>query len=330
MSDRPKTAHYRKCVVGDGSTGEKQEGQTLQSLLQAAESIVKRPWLRSLGASGAARQLLTVLMHKNSCLCGEIVFYEPGRKIPLVDIEVDGSTWRGAIHPQDATGKRREFQEHSLLFAVRENHVAIIQSLLLQADDLQSFLAWFIQSRAALAPLSLIALQNLPAKSALEKLKDHKIRGIKFGDRLFTSVREEVPIAAHEPPRKRKRYVQKLEVSPRMLEVLLGLGIAQPIIDRLKSNPDPGAIDVDVQISYRSRSEKEGVAVLHSLASTLGKQDGLETEILLDGKSSIKGNELSIREPILIQCPDGFMSVDDGLSKLSRWLAETVRSGRVT
>jgi hypothetical protein len=188
---------------------------------------------------------------------------------------------------------------------------------------------WLIQSRANLQTSSLIDLQNLPAKTALDKLKDHSIRNVKLGEKLFTSVKEEVKSddkAQGERPR-RKKYVQRLETSPRLINVLLGLGVDQPILDRLSKNPDPGSIHVDIEISYRSRSEKDAVAVLHSLAGTLGKQEGLDTEITLSGNSVIRGDELSVRGPISIQCPNGCFSVDDALTKLSRWLVDKIKSG---
>jgi hypothetical protein len=330
MSDRPKTANYRRCYITDGQGNDASGGQTLQDLLIAASQSVDRPWLRALGTSNSSHQLLTYLMTKNSCLCGELAYYEPGRKIPLVDIQPDGSTWQDTIHPKDSTGKQRKFQEQSLYFAVRENHVAIIQSVSLQSDELQSFFDWMIHTKAKLVPLTLIALQNLPAKSALEKLKDHKIKSIKFGDRLFTTVKEPIVPQPGEQISKRKRFVQRIETSPKIFDILVGLGVGGSILESLKANPDPGAIQVDVEISYRSRSEKEAVKVLHSLASTLGKHDGLETEIMLDGKSSIRGDELTIRGPVMVQCPDGCVAMDDALSKLSLWLAEQIKSGKVT
>lgn len=328
MADRTKTANYRRCCLTDGQGNDASDGKTLQHWLQDALLVVKRPWVRGLGLSDG-HHLLTDLVVKNSCLCGEIVYYERGRRIPLVDTEDDGTTWRASIEPKDSSGKARQFQEQSLVFAVRENHVAIIQSQLLQVSELQEFLAWFIQEKAGFLKSSLIALENLPSKAALEKLKDHKIKGIRFGDRLFTNVREEVPPTPGAKPTKRKKYVHRLETSPQIFQVLLGLGLGQPILEKLARNPDPGAIQVDVEIRYRSRSEKEASAVLHSLAATLGKQDGLQTEIQLDGKSTIKGDDLTIRGNILVQCHDGCISVDDAFSKLARWLADQITSGKV-
>ena len=50
---------------------------------------------------------------------------------------------------------------------------------------------------------------------------------------------------------------------------------------------------------------------------------------LLDGKCSIKGDELTIRGLVIVQCPDGCVAMDDALSKLSLWLAEQIKSGKV-
>lgn len=329
MTYRPKVANYRRSSITDGQGIDASSGENLQTLLTKACKIIKQPWLRTLGADGSAHQLLSFLMTKNACLCGELVYYEPGRKIPLIDIKRDGTTWHDTIQPKDSSGNSRKFQEQSLYFAVRENHVAIIQSHLLQADELQSFLDWLIHSTAKLVPNTFIELNNLPSKCALEKLKDHKIKGIKFGDRLFTKVKEEVVPEPGQKHQARKRFIQRIDTSPKIFELLIGLGVANPILESLKENPDPGSIQVDVEISYRSRTEKEAVNVLRSLASTLGKQDGLETEIILDGKSAIKGDELTIRGPVNVQCAAGCVSMDDALSKLSLWLVEQISSGKV-
>lgn len=332
MSERDRTAHYRRCMLTDGAGADNSGGETLQSLLVAASTSTRRPWLRAIGPARSAHQLLTQIQTKNTCLCGELVFYEAGRMIPLVDVEKDGTTWQDTIAPKDTKGKSRNLQEHSLCFAIRENHVAILQTVLLQADDLRDFLAWLIQSQSNLKTDSLIDLQNLPAKTALNKLKDHSIRGVKFGEKLFTKVQEEVPSedmigTAPSGRNRRKKFVQRLETSPRLLKVLLGLGVDQPILEKLSKNPDPGSIQVDIEISYRSRSEKDAVSILHAVAGTLGNQPGLDTEITLSGNTVIRGDELSIRGPISIQCPHGCYSVDDALTKLSRWLVEKIKSG---
>lgn len=328
MTDRTKTANYRRCCITDGNGSGTGATNRLDLLLAHAATAVKKPWRRFLGASGTNCQLLTTMMQKNGCQCGELVYYEDGRRIPLVDVAPDGSTWNGTIEPKDSQGKPRKFREQALYFAIKENHVAVIQSPMLRLTDLREFIAWMVQDEAKQIPGCLIDFENLPARAALEKLKDHHIRGVKIGERLFTSVREPAPPAADGRPQ-RKKYIQKLETSPRLLGILLGLGVSQPIIDDLKADPDPGSIHVDVEIRYRSRTEKEARRVLGALASTLGAQEGLDTEIQLDGKSKIRGDQLTIRGEVVVQCPGGCESMDDALSKLSRWLVEQIRTQTV-
>lgn len=329
-NERTKTANYRKCILTDGNNKGADGGKTLQELIETAQEKVKRPWIRPLTASGSAKELLTYLIKKNSCICGELAFFEAGKKIPLVDTEGDGSTFQETIDPKDSKGNLRKFHEQSLYFCVRENHVAIIQSPTLSIERLEDFLTWFIQTKGGLAGNAFLELQNLPAKSALNKLKDHKIRGIKFGEKLFANVKEERKPAIGAAPAKRKRYIRRIETNPWALKCLLGLGVEQALIDNIAKSGDPASIHVDVEISYRSRSEKDGVSVLNALAGTFGKQDAIDTEIRLEGKSIIKGDELSIRGTVDIQCPDGCVSMDDALSKLSRWLMEQVKSGKLS
>jgi len=327
MSLRAKTALYRKCHLTDGAGKDASDGLNLQDALKQASLSVTKPWVRALGAGGAPHQLLTRLTTKNFCTCGEIAYYEPGRKIPLVDIEANGDTWQDTIHPTDTKGVHRKFQEQSIYFAIRENHIAMLQSVSFQSDDLEMYLQWLIQEKASLLPNALIHLQNPPARIALEKLKDHKIKGIKIGERLFTNTREVDPSKSTS---KRKRYIQRIETSPRLLDILTTLGVGKPIIEKLSENPDPGSIQVDIDISYRSRNEKDSISILTALADTLGKQEGLDTEIRLDGKSSIKGSELTVKGQINVQCPDGCIASEDALSKLSDWLIQQIKTGKMS
>ena len=106
-------------------------------------------------------------MTKNACLCGELVYYEPGRQTPLVDIQPEGTTWYDTIHPKDSTGKQRKFQEQSLFFAIRENRVGIIQSTSLQSDELQSFLSR--RQRRYFFPYSLMMASMASASGAASR-----------------------------------------------------------------------------------------------------------------------------------------------------------------
>ncbi|MBE2203667.1 MAG: hypothetical protein IAE94_04975 [Chthoniobacterales bacterium] len=329
MSDRSKTAYYRRCYLNDDKNADASGGKTLQKLISEAVKIKSAPWKRALGAGGSDIQLLSVLVNKSSCLCGELAYYQKERHIPLIDHDEKGVVWQGNVEPLDSEGKKRNLKENALYFAIRENHVAVIQSMAVDTQKLSEFLTWLIQSEAKLAPLALIALKNLPSRHALEKLKDHNIRGVRFKDRLLTKVKEEVPLEPGEPPRKRRKLVHTIKQSPMVFNILAQLGLSEAILEKLQSESDPGAIDVEVEISYRSKKEKEGLQTVRALAEVFGAQEGLECTIQLDGKSKIQGADLTISDSISVQCPQGNVSVDDALSKLAKWLMEQIQAGKI-
>jgi len=324
--EKVRTVNYRRCVAEAPGTHQGKNDFNLQSQIEAAAQKVKRPWIRAISADGTRSQFLAYLVAKQGCLCGTLVLYEKGRKVPLVDAEPDGTTWEGYVAPKDDKGKERKLQEQALYFAIRENHVAVIQTKELAIQELQDFLVWFIQSSAQLVPNWLFVLQNLPSKVAFEKLKNHPIKGIKIGKNAFSV--EKVPTPESEG-KKRKRYTQVVKPDPLIMALLRKLTENDDLLDDLESTTDPGSIMVEVDIRYKSRSVKSAQRVMQSIAATLGGQDGLNPEIQLDGKSKIKADELTIKDTVSVQCPDGNVSADDAMTRLSEWLIASIRSHKV-
>lgn len=325
MGERQKTAQYRRACLADGQGKDASTGATLQELIERAVEVVGKPHKRALGMDGSSHQLLTEFSHRNSCFCGELVAYEDDRKIPLVDVTPDGAIWQGAIPPRDTQGTPRKFQEQSLYFAVVGNHVAVIQSPAFNADKLRDFLTWLIQHKAGLTPTAVLALENIPTRSAVEKLKDHPVRGVWLGEKLFTKVKEPYVPGPGETPNPRKRYNYNIKPNGKIMQLLRDMGVSGALIDKISGSPDPGSVDVAIDISYRSRSEKDAVELVRALASVVGKSEDLTAEIRLDGKNKISGEELSIKGTITVQCPSGCISRDDAFAKLSLWLIGQIK-----
>jgi len=271
---------------------------------------------------------MTHLVAKQGCLCGELVLCDPEKKIPLVDHEKDGSTWAGNIEPKDRKGTKRKLQEQSLCFAVRGNHIAVIQTRDLNIKDLQDFLVWFIQTKAEVTVEWLFILQNLPSKSAIAKIKDQNITGIKIGKNAFTTVK--TPVDATQEKTSRKRYTTEIQTDPFVMDLLKKLTKNDALIEDMEASTDPGSIHVEVEIKYKSRSEKESQRVMRSLAATFGDQPDLTPQIKLGKHGTIKGEELTIKDELKIQCPEGNMSADDAMTRLAEWLTEAIRTDKIT
>jgi hypothetical protein len=323
---KSRTVNYRRCVAESADAVDKNEKFDLQGLLENAKKINVQPWSRPIGLGGTQSQYLMYLTNKQQCLCGSLVLCED-KLIPLVDSQKDGTPWEGKVEPKDAEGNKRKLEEHALFFAVRENHIAIVQTKELSISDLQDFLIWFIHTKAQLATGWSFHLLNLPAQSAIEKLKDHSIRGVKIGRKPFWI--EKTPVPSKKTATKRQHYTRTLKTDPLLFGVLKKVIKDDALVDELMKSKDPGSIYVALEISYRSRDEKDGQEVMRAVAASFGANADLSPEIRLNGKTKIKGEELTIAGQVDIQCPDGNFSKDDAMTRIAEWLLESIKSGRV-
>ncbi len=325
MPPSKKKASYRRFVIDDHVDG-KSDQNTLEDLLREAVEAVAKPISRKMTSGDSYHQGVTQLVKRNSCYCGEVVCYEPSKKIPLMGYQEDGSTWQGLAEPIDGEGKKRNLQEHGIVFAVRENHVALIQSRGFNAFDFDGFLKWLIQDQAKLAVQSSLELRNLPSQSAMDKIKDQPVKAVKFGERAFRAVKEEIPPNERDPAHPRRKVRTTIKENDVVLKIMEAMGM--PLFDFKRSN-DKGNFILDIKISYHGDSDKSGATMIRDLAQTLGAYDDAKTTIFLKGESKIKQGELTIADDIPVQHPDGNMSTDDAFNQLSKWLIDSIKSKKV-
>lgn len=322
---KPKKVCYRKCIA-DIPASANGSVFNLQSELLKATTSVSKPWIRMVGIGDARQQFLMHVVDSGGILAGTLVLCESGKPIPLVDAEKDGSSWEGVIQPNDADGNPRRLQEQELFFAVRENHVAVAQSLSLTIDDLNGFFRWLIQDKAGSAVGTAIYLMNVPAKSAEDKLRDNQIKKIEIGRNALWVEKIEQPA---KEGAKRRRFIKEVKTDPMLFGLLRNVLENNPIVDDLEKSKDPGAIHVALEISYKSKTEKDAQEVMRALAGAVGGDDNYSPEITLSGNQKIKKDELTIYGIVKIQCPSGNLSKDDGMRQVAEWLRDAIKSGKV-
>lgn len=326
MKPRKKKASYRRFVL-DGDVDGKSGQKNLESLLTEAFAKVQKPISRKMTVGDSYHQGVTVFTIRNKCFCGEVVCFEPSKKIPLMGYDQnDGSTWQGLAEPVDKDGKKRNLQEHGIIFAVRENHVALIQSKGFDAFDFDGFLKWLLQEQAGLIKKSAFELRNLPARSAMEKIKQNPIKAVKFGERAFREVKEDIPKDERDPEHPRRKVRKTFKENDVVLKIMEAIGM--PLFD-FKRADEKGNFILDIKISYQGDSDKSGATMIRDLAQTLGSYDDAKTTIFLKGNSTIKQGELTIAEEITVQHADGNMSSDDAFNQLSKWLFDSIQAKTV-
>jgi len=325
MEKRKKTVRYRRCVLNDKIDGESGE-KTLQDLLSEAFDKLSKPITRPLGIGGVSYQALTWLKPKQKCLCGEVVYYEPGKRVPLVDF-IGENTWQGVAVPKDEEGNQRNLQEHNILFAIRENHVALIQSKGFDINDFQEFLWWLLQDKAELLPSTSLNLMNLPAKSALEKLSDKDVKSVNIGATAYSVKKEPIVEGTRLPEEKGKRLRTKIvenEIVSQILRVISGAGLVNVPTAALSGN-----VVLDVKVSYRGDSAKAGAETVRNLAQVVGGISNINTSIKLSGGTIIRQNELTIADEIEIQHNENGVMIDDAWTQIVKWLVDSIKAKKV-
>jgi hypothetical protein len=209
---------------------------------------------------------------------------------------------------------------------VRENHLAMITSKGFDGKDFQDFLAWLLQDATKLAEGKLIALQNLPAKSALEKVKESPVKSVKIGNHAFTKVKEEIPEEERKNSKSRKKYRHHVNQNEMVNKILGCLGL--PLFN-IPKDSDPGQITLDVNVSYRGSSEKAGAEVVRNLAACVGDIDGVKTTIFLKKGGRIQNGELTICGDVNVMHEGGNMSSDDAWTRLAEWLLSEIKAKRI-
>lgn len=319
---KDKTIRYRKCQITA------KEGIVVESLqveMEKAARAIKQPWKKILSTDGKVYQLLTELSTKHGCLCGSITKIEEGHGVALLDIKTDGTTWENVVDPLDDKGVRRKFRNKSLCFAVKENHAAIIASTEVKIEDLQAFAAWMLCEARKDKCGYTVTLENVPAKSALEKLRNNEISKVRVGNDLFNRV--EMPPEEEKTTKtgrqKKKRF--EFQSDPMMMQVLKALLKNSPVLDKFTHDADPGSLYVGVDIRYKSKSEKEGRELVNAVAGAFGGNESLDSEIFLKGGGKIKNEELSISGIVAVQHYKKVLTADDGMSKAAEWLLAKIK-----
>ena len=259
-----------------------------------------------------------------------------GRDVPLVDVNTGHrEVWTGTAAPRDNEGKLRNLAEASLYFALKENHLAIIQALGFGLSELQAYFQWLLG--IDLAPPGtvprLFHFRNIPSESARQAIAGSNISGITFGSNLFSESKIPTVVAKKGGGSKtvnRTEYVIDSSARAILKTVMDAIGMNDsPILDNLDHHADPGSIRMNVSITYASRSTKDAQELMHAIAGGLDDGDFPKASIRLKGGKTIRGEELTIRDSIKLQTVSGNPVVDHALSALTTWLIDQIREGKI-
>lgn len=335
-STSTKKAYYRRARIQPEST------QTLQQLIAAA--LAERPKvkerLEAVDAGATAFRLIAGSKEVGGVQCGTMVTFERGSYQLVVDDDPEAtSLMMAAIEPPKNGEKQQQFVPGALLFAVFENHVAVVQSAALRSSAFEQHLAWLLRDQAQLLGKDQgLALVDEPKRATVEKIRKSHVKALSIGRPFMGAVDSKEfgneDTAMSLAPKKSKRDVSKFKPEPAVLEFIKSFLPDDKFSKlNLESAVFDGDLEVWLEIKYpsRARSQPEDTAkLIDDIALALRDQDEGSVELkLLDG-TTVRGSDLKISKPLTMNLSAGVPQIDDFYTELAAWLTGLLQNGVVS
>ncbi len=330
-----KTVTY-KAVHFDKSPG---KGVTLVSLLAKAlaQFTTVGDRRRNIGSDDnpVFHVIGTPLNEPTGMSFGALMTYTPGTD-PLFlvdDAKAQDVLLEKLSAPSTDDGKRREFLESILFFAVYKNHVALIQSQALKAAQLENYFLWLLHSSKELPGDTLLKLIDTPPKAARDKMEaGGGVRAIKLGGEVVppttpastagSSAGTALTVSA---PVSQTSSVDLDEggMFAALQKLLKPADIAKiPFEDLADSN-----IEMFITLRYNRKTTEAGQKLMDSLGVAFRHADEVETELSLKDGGTIKGSELRLTGTIGLQSYDGQLNHTEVYQELQKWLHGKIKKG---
>ncbi len=336
-----KTIHYRYCKTRNVK-------KTLQQLL--TEGYFK---FDNFKLANNRKQILSSLSDEfmlinslslkqnNEYLFGQLVYVEPGKSQPILNIDNKSQTFTmRAFTPnqleeqlteaeiendkktKSKTKKsqelRKEFTDSILYFLVHGNHIVILQSKALMAKDLERYLIWFCSESGQFTSKSELYLELKPPKETIEKMQQGNAKRLSIGSSLTPR---------YEKKSKEKNYEQLISKMGIGLEILRQYFIKNKKSKNLIDSLDESNIEVKLEISYKRKTTEKGQQLLDSIATSLRHLDEDEVEIDLTNGVTINGDELRLSKKIGIKYTKSNLIDEVNLfEKMKNWFCEKILS----
>jgi hypothetical protein len=321
-----KTVHYRgaKLVAGP-------KGRDLQSLLSQAlrkrRKVGER--LDTLTGDEATHQFINRFSEQQSFLFGSLVLYADGtnKLTVLVDLDSEEISPQEVAPPQSKSGKRSEFLDSILYFAVHQNHVIVLQSSALRIKNFESHLLWLLRKADVIDKHAQMVLEESISQVTREQIKASHVKKVMIGQELEsepvtseggTRQKAVVKTIRHQPSGVAFDVISNLLKDNRWLEEL-----------QLEDSLDESKLHLTVEITYKHSTTEAAQKLLDKIATGLRHFDKDNVAIELKGGGTIKGDDLRVSGKIYVRTHNGVVDESDLYPKLREFLLEQLEHGTI-
>lgn len=290
-------------------------------------------------------------------LFGQLILFEQGKSQTLMTIaddvnyyDINAITSKQIKLAEDeakSEGEKekitREFVDSILYFGIRDNHVMIVQSSSLRTKDIENHLNWLIHSFGNIFNGdNFLVLQDKPTEDTIKKMHESPVKKINLGSVPIKNSDSndavtlknisdplELPRAIKTPVEK----VKKIKFMPAgkggdIMKAAFGEGWFNNL--QLEDSLDESNLQVNLEITYFRKTNKDGQRVLDTLATSLRNLDDEDISINLQGGGVIKGSDLKLSGKVNVQYNNGLIDENDLYLQMHKWLASKVQTGEVS
>ncbi|MGC3963933.1 MAG: hypothetical protein QM803_11580 [Rhodocyclaceae bacterium] len=255
---------------------------------------------------------------------GLMALYEPGTNAAsLVDDQtVEQLDVAQVAPPQREDGKREEFINSLLFFAVYKNFVVAMQSMQLRTDHLESHLNWLLRTASAIKKNEYYGLLDLPTPSAKDKLFSAPIKEINLGAQpLFVLSSQAVDAG---------KGVASTELHTSWasagLDFLKGLLSPAQYAKLDSEKMEQSNIEYSLRIKCRTSTTEADHKLLRNVATALRNHDLEDTKITLADGKEIQGNDLKLTQDVRVDTYNGIPYPESVFEEMRQWLHQLVAS----
>lgn len=325
------------------------EQQTLQVMFTKAISAVpiaqrgeSSSSVTPTGTGGAWVRLVNSPRHYADFSFGVLVVYSPGIHHMVINLAAaEGKDELDVSKFPPPTGK--QFMETPLYFAIKDNHIVLIQSKALRAADLERHLNWLFEIAGVMEPEQHIVLSDAIPQSTRKRLEKEPVRKIQIGVPLVEqSTAQTATLLSADAPtslaiKDKVASVSKVALG-KGIDVLKGF-LAPKALEALKFDDLAQAHDIEVNVEIRvvgrrkkaSKDEQireQGESENRLMGALMRELRNVEDvdflHIETEGGGHLHGGELRVQVEKGIDSSEGVLDTSHAFEVMRKWLVDLI------
>lgn len=253
------------------------------------------------------RWFINRFMNINGMFCGQFLSYEKDKSVSL--IEIDPSAKELVTSPIKPEGNN-EFEDGHLYFAVLSNHVILAQSATLKSKEFEQYLHWLLSiTNASYADGVLMRLNDYTP------LADKNLAGTDFIEILS-------PFDSHQTLPEETIKTKSLNILSAVSE-FLGFSLDEPDFTE-------DVLEARLVLKYRSTRRTHTAQSLDVIANKLRHiDDEITYRIRTKSGEDITQEDYKLRHDFNIECDDGIPVMPHIFEKMSEFLSDLTKEGKI-